>query len=106
MGERYNGWTNYETWVVALWMGNEQSQSQYWEQAAKESCDQAEASDGLTKSEVARIALARHMQEEHEKAATDMLERSSFESGPFADLLRASLSEVNWMEIARHYVED
>ena len=25
MGERYNGWTNWDTWAVALWADNEES---------------------------------------------------------------------------------
>jgi hypothetical protein len=24
MAEKYNGWTNYETWNVALWTGNDE----------------------------------------------------------------------------------
>ena len=29
MSERYNGWTNYETWLVNLWMDNEQGSQEF-----------------------------------------------------------------------------
>lgn len=29
MSQEYNGWTNYETWNVALWMDNDESSYQY-----------------------------------------------------------------------------
>ena len=29
MSQEYNGWTNYETWNVALWMDNDETSYQY-----------------------------------------------------------------------------
>ncbi len=101
----YNGWTNYETWVVNLWMGNDRPQELYWSDAARECWEQAMPDDSLTRREVAAIALAGRMQDAHRDAADDMLQAASFEVGPFADLLRASLSEVNWMEVAKYWME-
>ena len=27
----YNGWSNYETWTVYLWLSNEADSQEYWE---------------------------------------------------------------------------
>jgi hypothetical protein len=32
----YNGWTNYETWSVALLINNERGSQSYWEEVAEE----------------------------------------------------------------------
>jgi len=32
----YNGWTNYETWVTALWLDNDQASYAYWRAVACE----------------------------------------------------------------------
>ena len=88
----YHGWTNYETWLV--WI-NEQGDQEYWEEQA------AECLEG---------------QEWSVEDATDRLEdlikdwygeaRAACKTpGVFGDLLQSALSEVNWRELARHYVD-
>ena len=101
----YNGWTNYETWCVALWLDNEASSSAYWREQAEECCRAAPESRrvhewGFTPHETARMALAQRLEEDIHEA--DPLP----ESGLYSDLLGAALSEVNWYEIAGHYVDD
>jgi len=32
---KYNGWTNYETWAVKLWMDNEEPSYRYWRERAE-----------------------------------------------------------------------
>ena len=31
----YNGWPNYETWAVALWLGNEEVSYRFWMAVAR-----------------------------------------------------------------------
>lgn len=79
----YNGWTNYETWNVNLWMDNGGSDS-YWRERAEELRDVSD--------------LAREIREQHEENMPEV-------SGCFADL-GAALRSVNWYEIAEHYIAD
>lgn len=30
--KRYNGWVNYETWLVNLWIDNDQGEHEYWQE--------------------------------------------------------------------------
>lgn len=92
----YNGWTNYETWAVNLWMDNEQSTQNYWA---------GEAVAALRKDDPVSH-LADRMSEEHQDAAIDLLSPLNGGSSVFADLLNAALSEVNWREIAQHWIDD
>ena len=34
--EKYNGFNNYETWVVKLWLDNSEGDYNYWQEAAEE----------------------------------------------------------------------
>ncbi len=98
--KKYNGWTNYETWNVALRLDNDEGSHQHWVQASEEAWEEAEARAHWTREESAVFALADRLKEEIEENAPDL--RSSL----YADLLGAALSEVNWREIAEHYIED
>ncbi len=76
----YEGWTNYETWVVKLWMGNEEPSYRYWQHEARHAKD--------------AYALMSAIKDAHEEAMPDL------GASVFSDLLGAAMSEVNWYEIA------
>ena len=92
----YNGWANYETWVVNLWMDNEKGQQDYW-------ADEVQAA---LKQEDPASHLADRIQDEHEEACQQMLSQANFQQGPFADLLNGALSEVRWREIAQFWIDN
>lgn len=100
MDEKY-GWTNYETWLVALWIGNDQGSQSYWDEVAQECYDRAEAGDVFTRDEQAALDLSDCLKNEISDEGFPLPE-----GGLYADLLNGALSEVNWHEIAEHYIED
>ena len=97
--KEYNGWTNYETWVVNLWIGNDQGSSNYWHDQAVAELEHAQADASFTKWERATLALADALKEHHELALPEV-------QGFAADLLGAAMSEVNWHEIAGAMVDE
>ena len=76
----YNGWTNRNTWTVALWLGNDPDTERYAKLRAKQSPKtlQCSISSGLTRG---LIGLA-------------------------LDLMTNALEDVNWREIAVALLED
>jgi len=90
----YNGWYNYETWVVNLWMDNDEGSYTYWRETAIHALEDAD-----NDKDDATSALAQMLESEHEEALPEL-------QGFAADLLSAAMSEVNWYEIAEHLVED
>ncbi len=82
----YNGWSNYETWNVKLWLDNEQGSSEEVRDMAR----RARSVNDLAESLKVMV----------NDAAPDL--RASC----FADLLNAALGEVDWYEIAESYYEE
>jgi hypothetical protein len=91
----YNGWMNYETWLVKLWMDNDGGDYEHWRGAAREHLDAASETPPLTRLEAAAIGLADEMREQADDELPDL-----------KDLLLAALSEVNWDEIARSLIDE
>jgi len=90
----YNGWTNYETWCVKLHMDKDEGSQRHWDRSAREAVRDFGGPDGCIP------VLADRLEEWHK------IEDMPQVTGVYADLLSASLSEVNWHEIAENLVEE
>lgn len=90
--KEYNGWTNYETWAVNLWMSNEQGSSEYWASVADE-ISSPDSPEYIADADTQKHTLADRLKDEHEEALPEL-------QGFASDLLRAAFSEVDWREIA------
>ena len=98
--EKYNGWTNYETWAIGLWIDNEQSSYTYWREQAgqcfEDAADDDPARDSIkTRQLDATSALAERLREAFEEEAP--LED---QATVYSDLLSAALERVDWHEIS------
>ena len=98
--EKYNGWTNWETWNTNLWMTNEEG----WYHEARDIVAryviEADEEDATPRSVDAYAAS---------KALEDWWDETAGpenRSGPVADAWNATLSEVNWEEIAEGLAEE
>ena len=84
----YNGWTNYETWVTALWI--EDGSYNY-------RCELCEAAKNQSDNPTSHLA-------ETIKDWIEGLNPLADKAGLFSDLINAALNEVNWHEIAENFL--
>jgi hypothetical protein len=88
----YQGWTNYETWCVKLWIDNEENSYNYWQERAKELKEEG--------GELITRGLADELKEAFDE--NNPLE----EAGVYTDLLYSALGEVNWYEISESILKE
>lgn len=85
MCEEYNGWTNRETWAVALWIDNEQRLQAKALELAKENKGQRELADAI------------------ESWLDDYFNQNWVQARTMREDI-GSLYRVNWWEIAEGYL--
>jgi vacuolar-type H+-ATPase subunit C/Vma6 len=81
-----NGWTNYETWLANVWLGETGFQ------------DDLASQRNLTLDDVAREI----------ESMIEMMTEEAYEAshGLASDLMRAAISAINVNELARAYFSD
>ncbi len=99
--KKYNGWTNYETWCVALWLDNDRGTAHYIATLAVSIYEAAQADAFFSKEDRAALDLADRLKEEIEE-----LNPLADQATLYADLINAALSEVNYYEIAQNLLTD
>jgi len=105
-GERYNGWANYETWCVNLWLTNDQGSYNHWRERAQAAFDETgdkHPNEFANHEQNARIRLADELKEDLDEGAGQFLPE---QLGVYHDLLNHALGRVEWFEIADAFLED
>jgi hypothetical protein len=102
----YNGYTNYETWAVQLWIDNNESSSSYWRQVAAETYyHQASEQVHFSKVEDAICLLTEKLKDSYNAGMEQLLSDGNSTGTVWADLLNASVCAVNFGEIAKNLME-
>ena len=83
--DEYNGWTNYESWAVFTWLGN----------------------DPTSYNQARSLALSAEFPEDAMKGWVDIawLRGESVNASLRSDLLAHSLDRVNWREVVEAFRE-
>ena len=111
----YNGWTNYETWAIALHLNNDEGTYNMVRERAEDLKDGAEhidaVQDGIWTVEQAVVfTLADWLKDTAETLCGIGDESEDFgipEPTLLAmDMIRAALSEVDWSEIATNVLDE
>ena len=83
----YNGWPTYETWLVALWLDNDEASYDWSRDVVRHARDLYDAAEEL-------------------KGFVEELNPLADNATLFSDLLNSALSEVHWVEIAQAYKQE
>jgi hypothetical protein len=99
--DTYNGWTNYETWNVKLWLDNDEGTQGTMLSMARDVKTWNNDKPFWTREEYERFTLADMLKDwvEEMTAPDDSASMA-------ADLLRAALGRVDWHEIADNILAD
>jgi len=91
--QKYNGWSNYETWLCNLWFNDFDftDMMDMFEQC-EDKCDVLDIIENYIKEYVAEFV--------------EYSLPPASQHGFIYDMFYAAISEIDWRDIAEHYVDD
>ncbi len=103
---QYNGWTNYETWDVHLWLTNDAESYNYCRELARECVEEAstcsQVQQGIWDEVEARRFLLADRLKEHVEDANPLVGDASL----FCDLLGSAIQDVDFHNVADAFLEE
>ena len=99
--QTYNGWKNYPTWCVNLWLSNDEGLYNYTREMVEGISAETEQREPLSREETIRYEVA----ESIKNFVTDDL-TPDLGATFAADLLGFALGAVDWYEIADAWLEE
>ena len=92
--QKYNGWTNYSTWLCNLWFDDFKPLFE-------------DHIEDLSESHTDKDDLLNTLEEWIENEVTEYVELTvSEDNGFITDLINHSLYNIDYRDIAEHYVDD
>lgn len=92
---KYQGYANYETWLITLWIDNEEDSYSQWRNRAldiaKEKTNGKPLRGRLKRGVIAELA---------DELKTEFTDGQPVLEGFWSDLLSSALGEVDWYEVA------
>lgn len=101
--DAYNGWQNFETWVTALWIGNDPGSDEWAHQLV---ADAYAAAARAIAQDPAAITAPLSTAADALKDWIEDLNPLAGQANVFSDLISHALRGVDWREIAEHYHQD
>ena len=99
--DKYNGYKNKLTWIIALWFCNDEILFRHWRAVYRTPMRKKGQERQMTKYELAEI-----MQNECEEEAENILNIQHYDVGWVHDTLLHAIHEVDFIEVAEAILDE
>jgi len=110
MCEKYNGWHNYETWNMNLWLTNDSGFYEIAEERIEEIAKDESINEGYSNLDKMDVAykVSQWLEEYANAMWMEDFQSCNFNHsyGPLGDITNAAWNQIEWYDIAEHLVDD
>ena len=110
MCSEYNGWRNYETWNMSLWLNNDSGFYEVADETVKDIVESESPNEGYANIDKDDITykVSSWLEQYANAMWMDDFQSCNFKHsyGPLGDIANAAWNEIVWYDIAKHIVDD
>ena len=99
--EKYNGWSNYATWLIDTWLSNDEGTSNYVNELAEDAIKNAEADEDTTKKQDAIYKLSGMIKDMVEEA-NPLADTATM----YSDMVQYMIDSADYYEIAENWLAE